>query len=78
MTRLDEEGRVAELGRMLGGASVSRRLRASAREMLAERAGSAALARRREGAKGETKSKGESESPKATDVKKTRQRRGAV
>jgi DNA repair protein RecN (Recombination protein N) len=78
ITRLDEEGRVAELGRMLGGASVTEALRTSAREMLAERAGSAAGARRRVGAKGETKSKGESESrDDAVDTRKARQRRSS-
>jgi DNA repair protein RecN (Recombination protein N) len=35
--RLDEEGRVAELARMLGGETVSDGIRASAREMLRER-----------------------------------------
>jgi DNA repair protein RecN (Recombination protein N) len=52
VTRLDERTRVEELGRMLGG-SVTDAIRASAREMLRERRG---------GAKGESKSKGESES----------------
>jgi DNA repair protein RecN (Recombination protein N) len=77
VTRLDDEGRVAELGRMLGGASVSAALRASAREMLAERAGSADEVWRAEGAgaKGEKTSKGESESAGGTGTKKARQRR---
>ena len=47
--------RVEEIGRMLGGAAVTDVIRASAREMLAERQG---LAK----AKGEMKPKGESES----------------
>src|SRR5204863_8462122 len=50
--RLGAADRVEEIGRMLGGAAVSDAVRASAREMLAARA------------KGETKSKGESESRK--------------
>jgi DNA repair protein RecN (Recombination protein N) len=54
VTRLDEPSRVEELGRMLGGASVTNAVRASAREMLAERQGSGARA------------KGESERAKAT------------
>jgi DNA repair protein RecN (Recombination protein N) len=49
---LDDEGRVGELGRMLGGAQVTAGIRASALEMLATR-------RRSES---EPKSKGESES----------------
>jgi DNA repair protein RecN (Recombination protein N) len=53
VVRLDDDGRVAELGRMLGGAAVTSSIDASAREMLAERQG---------WAKGERKSKGESES----------------
>jgi DNA repair protein RecN (Recombination protein N) len=36
--RLDDEGRVAELARMLGGEAVTDGVRASAREMLAKRA----------------------------------------
>jgi DNA repair protein RecN (Recombination protein N) len=47
--------RVEEISRMLGGAGVTEAIRASAREMLAERQGSTK-------AKGEMKSKGESES----------------
>ena len=35
--RLDDAGRVEEIGRMLGGAGISDGLRASAREMLADR-----------------------------------------
>jgi DNA repair protein RecN (Recombination protein N) len=61
VTRLTEAGRVEELARMLGGAAVTDRLRASAREMIRDR-------RRPErsadtGAKGEKAAKGESESP---------------
>ena len=52
VSRLDERARVEELGRMLGG-TVTDAIRASAREMLRER---------RNGAKGESKPKGESES----------------
>src|SRR6476660_30380 len=37
--RLDGEGRVDEIARMLGGAEITEGLRASAREMLGERAG---------------------------------------
>jgi DNA repair protein RecN (Recombination protein N) len=53
--RLDDEGRIAELGRMLGGETVSAAVQASAREML----------KLRSGAKGEIKTKGESERAKA-------------
>ena len=53
--KLGEVARVDEIGRMLGGAAVTDAIRASAREMLAERQG---LAK----AKGEMKPKGESES----------------
>jgi DNA repair protein RecN (Recombination protein N) len=49
--RLDDEGRVDEIARMLGGAEITEGLRASAREMLGERAG--------------RKAKGESERRKA-------------
>ena len=61
VVRLDEAARVEEMGRMLGGAGISDGLRASAREMLADRR----RARERAGAKGESKSKGESETTKA-------------
>jgi DNA repair protein RecN (Recombination protein N) len=68
--RLDHEERVDEIARMLGGAGVTAGIRASAREMIAERQG-----RSRE-AKGEMKSKGESESPRRenprADGRKTR------
>jgi DNA repair protein RecN (Recombination protein N) len=59
VARLDAGGRVEELSRMLGGATVTEGLRASAREMLAARQPGAG------GAKGESKSKGESERSKA-------------
>ena len=53
--RLAESERVEEISRMLGGAGVTDKIRASAREMLGERRGP-------KGAKGEMKPKGESES----------------
>jgi DNA repair protein RecN (Recombination protein N) len=62
VVRLDAEGRVEELGRMLGGENISEGLRASAREMLANRAVAPAVPRQ---AKGESKPKGESERAKA-------------
>ena len=62
VVRLDAEGRVEELGRMLGGETVSPGLRASAREMLAHRAPAPAAGKQ---AKGESKPKGESERAKA-------------
>ncbi len=55
--RLDEPGRVEELARMLGGEAVSEGLRQSAREMLTQRSTDKPTR-----AKGESKSKGESES----------------
>jgi DNA repair protein RecN (Recombination protein N) len=55
VARLDRAGRIEELSRMLGGAAVTDGIRASASEMLAQRSEWA-------GAKGEMKSKGESES----------------
>jgi hypothetical protein len=60
--RLDAEGRVEELGRMLGGETVSEGLRASAREMLANRHAAPSASKRE---KGEPKPKGESERAKA-------------
>jgi DNA repair protein RecN (Recombination protein N) len=63
VVRLDPAARIEELGRMLGGASVTDGIRASAREMLAGR-----------GAKGETKPKGESESPTANPRPNTTRR----
>jgi DNA repair protein RecN (Recombination protein N) len=64
VVRLDAEGRVEELARMLGGEKVSEGLRASAREMLASRAAPISTPTPRR-AKGESKSKGESERAKA-------------
>ena len=67
VTRLDEQGRVEEISRMLGGALVTDGLRASAREMLAERQVNEAITKgESERAKGETLDRQES--------KKTRQR----
>jgi DNA repair protein RecN (Recombination protein N) len=40
--RLDDEGRIEEIARMLGGAAVTDRVRASAREMIEERRGAKA------------------------------------
>jgi DNA repair protein RecN (Recombination protein N) len=58
---LDQAGRVDEIARMLGGASISEPIRASAREMLIGRQRPA-----RDGeAKGKQKAKGESESPRS-------------
>jgi DNA repair protein RecN (Recombination protein N) len=65
VARLDADGRIEELGRMLGGATVTDGLRASAREMLERRQPRLAASR---GAKGESKSKGESERAKAKGV----------
>jgi len=62
VVKLDADGRVEELGRMLGGEIVTEGLRASAREMLAHRSADLPAGR---GAKGESKSKGESERAKA-------------
>jgi DNA repair protein RecN (Recombination protein N) len=53
---LDEAGRIQEIARMLGGESITDGVRQTAREMIGQR---------RIGAKGEAKSKGESESRKA-------------
>ncbi|MGE3520268.1 MAG: DNA repair protein RecN [Vicinamibacterales bacterium] len=55
--RLDDDGRVEELARMLGGATVTSSIRDSAREMLRQRTRPP-----REEAKGEMNTKGESES----------------
>src|SRR5688572_23580810 len=63
--RLDAEGRIEEIGRMIGGASVTESVRASARELLSastktgEQRGAQAQGSR---AKGKQKAKGESES----------------
>ena len=62
--RLDGDGRVDELARMLGGAAMTEGLRASAREMLLERRLSGK-------AKGEAKGKGESERSKAKVSKRS-------
>jgi DNA repair protein RecN (Recombination protein N) len=62
--RLDAEERVEEIGRMLGGTSLTPQIRASAREMVQERQGNGAKA------KGETVAKGESESPAAAKAKR--------
>jgi DNA repair protein RecN (Recombination protein N) len=63
--RLDGAGRIEEIGRMIGGASVTESVRASARELLAASSESGS---KREGAvrpggraKGKQKAKGESE-----------------
>lgn len=63
--RLDRAGRIEELGRMLGGSTVTPQMRASAEEMLVERQS----ADRRAKAKGETFAKGESESQPRTKAK---------
>jgi DNA repair protein RecN (Recombination protein N) len=70
--RLDDAGRVEELGRMLGGQTITEGVRASAREMLVERRtgpatgkGSRPRAPGATEAKGEPTSKGESETAKA-------------
>jgi DNA repair protein RecN (Recombination protein N) len=64
--RLNHDGRVGELARMLGGASISEGLRASAREMLAGRARGTPSGVDATGAKaGEAEEKGESERAKA-------------
>jgi DNA repair protein RecN (Recombination protein N) len=63
--RLDEPGRIEEIGRMIGGASVTESVRASARELLAasnERASKTEGEGKAGGhAKGKQKAKGESE-----------------
>jgi DNA repair protein RecN (Recombination protein N) len=67
---LDQEGRVEELARMLGGANVTPQVRASALEMLQQRRGQTAAK-----AKGETTTKGESESrPGASSAERRRRR----
>ncbi len=64
--RLDSDGRIEEIGRMIGGASVTDSVRASARELLSasHRTGGdrGAVARPGGQAKGKQKAKGESES----------------
>ena len=59
---LDQAARVDEIARMIGGASITEPIRASAREMLLGRQGQV---REKGGAKGKQKAKGESESPRA-------------
>jgi|KBSMisStandDraft_5_1062788.scaffolds.fasta_scaffold27753_2 DNA repair protein RecN (Recombination protein N) len=63
--RLDRAGRVGELSRMLGGASITPQLRVFAEEMLSERETSPDTPK----AKGETTTKGESESPAGSKAK---------
>jgi len=58
--RLDAAGRIEEIGRMIGGASVTDLVRASAEELLKARGGGRQGARHQ--AKGKQKAKGESES----------------
>jgi DNA repair protein RecN (Recombination protein N) len=76
VTRLDEPGRVEELGRMLGGAGITEAVRASAREMIARHRAPAATINATTGSataavgeraarRGESKPKGESERAKA-------------
>jgi DNA repair protein RecN (Recombination protein N) len=65
VSRLDGDGRVEELGRMLGGTTVTDGLRASAREMLANRQPAVVIPTAGRKAKGESTSKGESERAKA-------------
>ena len=72
VTRLNDGERVEEVARMLGGEAVSEALRASAREMLLQRAVGEGTK-----AKGETKPKGESERAKAK-VARTRDTRGSA
>ena len=64
--RLDGEGRIEEIGRMIGGASVTESVRASARELLSAPQQSGRVRLREAGAgghaKGKQKAKGESES----------------
>ena len=67
--RLDQDGRVEELARMIGGASITEQARASARELLAqasldEAAGGRSLPRRSAKREVGRKAKGESESPR--------------
>ena len=60
--RLDEAGRVDEIARMIGGATITEPVLASAREMLA---GRGEMTSGGGGAKGKQKAKGESERPRA-------------
>jgi DNA repair protein RecN (Recombination protein N) len=63
--RLDGPGRIEEIGRMIGGASVTESVRASARELLATSLQGASqkdgVAKKSGHAKGKQKAKGESE-----------------
>jgi DNA repair protein RecN (Recombination protein N) len=68
MLRLDRGGRVEEISRMLGGADVTPGIRASAREMLDRRAGTARP--------GESKGESESERAKAKGASAGEQHRG--
>jgi DNA repair protein RecN (Recombination protein N) len=61
--RLDQDGRVEEISRMLGGATVTPQVRSSATEMLAHRAAASIQA------KGEQTTKGESESRRRAKAK---------
>jgi DNA repair protein RecN (Recombination protein N) len=70
--RLDRDGRINELSRMLGGANVSARLKESAREMLDARHVEIAL-----DAKGEYNAKGESESRSRAKAKPVAKRPSA-
>ena len=68
--RLADGERAEELGRMLGGTSVTAQVRASAAEMLLQRRGAASPTK---GAKDEHTTKGESESrPLVADKRRTR------
>jgi DNA repair protein RecN (Recombination protein N) len=64
--RLDATGRIEEIGRMIGGASITVAVKTSARELLASggvsSSSSEAVSSRRGDAKGKQKAKGESES----------------
>jgi DNA repair protein RecN (Recombination protein N) len=64
--RLDATGRIEEIGRMIGGTSITDAVKTSAREMLASGGESTsrsdAVSGRRGDAKGKQKAKGESES----------------
>jgi DNA repair protein RecN (Recombination protein N) len=60
--RLDNAGRIEEIGRMIGGASVTESVRASARELLTRPSGDGSETAIGKHAKGKQKAKGESES----------------
>jgi DNA repair protein RecN (Recombination protein N) len=63
--RLDRAGRIEEIGRMIGGASVTESVRASARELLTTSSGGGSKEEKpalAEPTKGKKKAKGESES----------------